>query len=176
MISRSENPEKMLNQLIVEMNEQLIESKKTVAAAIADEKKLERLFSNKTVTVKRNISFERALRIRRVIEEAGGKCQIKTMGPALGEKAEQEGGPPANQDISPRPPESWFDLALGSAESSSHAPRRKDGVRRGVARRPRQAADRRVSGDRRLEIRLQEDRRSGVDRRGDNQVWVGDHL
>jgi len=42
MISKSENPEKMLNQLIVEMNEQLIESKKTVAAAIADEKKLER--------------------------------------------------------------------------------------------------------------------------------------
>ena len=42
MISRSENPEKMLNQLILEMNEQLIESKKTVAAAIADEKKLER--------------------------------------------------------------------------------------------------------------------------------------
>jgi phage shock protein A len=42
MISRAENPEKMLNQLILEMNEQLIESKKTVAAAIADEKKLER--------------------------------------------------------------------------------------------------------------------------------------
>jgi phage shock protein A len=42
MISRAENPEKMLNQLIVEMNEQLIESKKTVAASIADEKKLER--------------------------------------------------------------------------------------------------------------------------------------
>jgi phage shock protein A len=42
MISKSENPEKMLNQLIVEMNEQLIESKKTVAASIADEKKLER--------------------------------------------------------------------------------------------------------------------------------------
>jgi phage shock protein A len=42
MISKAENPEKMLNQLIVEMNEQLVESKKTVAAAIADEKKLER--------------------------------------------------------------------------------------------------------------------------------------
>jgi phage shock protein A len=42
MISKAENPEKMLNQLIVEMNEQLIESKKTVAAAIADEKRLER--------------------------------------------------------------------------------------------------------------------------------------
>ena len=42
MISKAENPEKMLNQLIVEMNEQLVESKKTVAASIADEKKLER--------------------------------------------------------------------------------------------------------------------------------------
>ncbi len=42
MISKSENPEKMLNQLIIDMNEQLIDSKKTVAAAIADEKKLER--------------------------------------------------------------------------------------------------------------------------------------
>ena len=42
MISKSENPEKMLNQLIVEMNEQLIESKKSVAASIADEKRLER--------------------------------------------------------------------------------------------------------------------------------------
>lgn len=42
MISKAENPEKMLNQLIIEMNEQLFESKKAVATAIADEKKLER--------------------------------------------------------------------------------------------------------------------------------------
>jgi phage shock protein A len=42
LISRAEKPEKMLNQLIIEMNEQLIESKKAVAMAIADEKKLER--------------------------------------------------------------------------------------------------------------------------------------
>jgi len=42
MISRAENPEKMLNQLIQEMNEQLIQAKKQVAQAIADEKKLER--------------------------------------------------------------------------------------------------------------------------------------
>jgi len=42
MISKAENPEKMLNQLILDMNEQLIDSKKAVAAAIADEKKLER--------------------------------------------------------------------------------------------------------------------------------------
>jgi phage shock protein A len=42
MISKAEKPEKMLNQLIIEMNEQLIESKKAVAMAIADEKKLER--------------------------------------------------------------------------------------------------------------------------------------
>lgn len=42
LISKAENPEKMLNQLIIDMNEQLIESKKAVAMAIADEKKLER--------------------------------------------------------------------------------------------------------------------------------------
>lgn len=42
MINKAENPEKMLNQLVIEMNEQLIESKKAVAMAIADEKKLER--------------------------------------------------------------------------------------------------------------------------------------
>jgi phage shock protein A len=42
MIGKAEKPEKMLNQLIIEMNDQLIESKKAVAMAIADEKKLER--------------------------------------------------------------------------------------------------------------------------------------
>ena len=42
MISKAEKPEKMLNQLIIEMQEQLLESKKAVALAIADEKKLER--------------------------------------------------------------------------------------------------------------------------------------
>ena len=46
MINKSENPEKMLNQLVLDMNEQLIESKKAVAMAIADEKKLERETAN----------------------------------------------------------------------------------------------------------------------------------
>jgi len=45
MISKAENPEKMLDQLLLEMNEQLIESKKTVAASIADEKRLERVIA-----------------------------------------------------------------------------------------------------------------------------------
>jgi phage shock protein A len=42
LINKSENPEKMLNQLLIDMNEQMIEAKKSVAMAIADEKKLER--------------------------------------------------------------------------------------------------------------------------------------
>jgi phage shock protein A len=46
MINKAENPEKMLNQLLIDMNEQLIESKKAVAMAIADEKKLERETAN----------------------------------------------------------------------------------------------------------------------------------
>jgi phage shock protein A len=46
MISKAEKPEKMLNQLLIDMSEQLIESKKAVAMAIADEKKLERDMQN----------------------------------------------------------------------------------------------------------------------------------
>ena len=42
LISKAEDPEKMLNQLLMDMNEQLLDAKKQVALAIADEKKLER--------------------------------------------------------------------------------------------------------------------------------------
>jgi phage shock protein A len=41
-INKAENPEKMLNQLVIDMNQQMLESKKAVAMAIADEKKIER--------------------------------------------------------------------------------------------------------------------------------------
>lgn len=40
LISRSEDPEKMLNQVVVDMQNQLIEAKKQVAVSIADEKRL----------------------------------------------------------------------------------------------------------------------------------------
>jgi phage shock protein A len=40
LISKSEDPEKMLNQLVLDMNNQLVEAKKQVASAIADEKRL----------------------------------------------------------------------------------------------------------------------------------------
>src|ERR1700677_2695704 len=40
LISKSEDPEKMLNQLVLEMSNQLIEAKKQVATSIADEKRL----------------------------------------------------------------------------------------------------------------------------------------
>jgi phage shock protein A len=42
LISKAEDPEKMLNQMLIDMNEHLIEAKKGVASAIADEKRLER--------------------------------------------------------------------------------------------------------------------------------------
>jgi phage shock protein A len=40
LISQAEDPEKMLNQIVIEMANQLIEAKKQVAVAIADEKRL----------------------------------------------------------------------------------------------------------------------------------------
>lgn len=40
LISKAEDPEKMLNQVVLEMEQQLIEAKKQVAVSIADEKRL----------------------------------------------------------------------------------------------------------------------------------------
>ncbi|HOA81289.1 MAG TPA: PspA/IM30 family protein, partial [Defluviitaleaceae bacterium] len=45
LIDKAEDPEKMLNQLILEMQEQYTEAKKQIAQAIADEKKLERQYN-----------------------------------------------------------------------------------------------------------------------------------
>ena len=42
LISRSEDPEKMLNQIVEDMSNQLAEAKKMVALSIADEKRLEK--------------------------------------------------------------------------------------------------------------------------------------
>jgi phage shock protein A len=40
LISKAEDPEKMLNQMIIDMKEQLVEAKRQVAVVIADEKRL----------------------------------------------------------------------------------------------------------------------------------------
>src|SRR5215216_3813788 len=40
LISRAEDPEKMLNQILVDMRSQLVKAKQQVASAIADEKRL----------------------------------------------------------------------------------------------------------------------------------------
>jgi phage shock protein A len=46
LINRAEDPEKMLNQVILDMNTQLVEAKKQVAVAIADEKRLQKQYKN----------------------------------------------------------------------------------------------------------------------------------
>jgi phage shock protein A len=43
-LTNAEDPEKLLNQITIEMNEQLVDTKQKVAAAIADEKRLERQY------------------------------------------------------------------------------------------------------------------------------------
>src|SRR6478735_817680 len=42
LISKAEDPEKMLNQILVDMKNQLVEAKKQVAVAIGDEKRLKK--------------------------------------------------------------------------------------------------------------------------------------
>jgi len=45
LISKAEDPEKMLSQVLMEMQQQLVEAKKAVAIAIADEKKLQKQYT-----------------------------------------------------------------------------------------------------------------------------------
>ncbi len=51
LISKAEEPEKMLDQVVADMRSQLVEAKKQVAVAIADEKKLEKQYKREQATV-----------------------------------------------------------------------------------------------------------------------------
>ena len=48
LITKAEDPEKMLSQVLLEMQQQLMEAKKAVAIAIADEKKLQKQYTAET--------------------------------------------------------------------------------------------------------------------------------
>src|SRR5207302_2048149 len=48
LITKAEDPEKMLSQVLMEMQQQLVEAKKAVAVAIADEKKLQKQYATET--------------------------------------------------------------------------------------------------------------------------------
>ena len=48
LITKAEDPEKMLGQVLLEMQQQLVEAKKAVAVAIADEKKLQKQYTSET--------------------------------------------------------------------------------------------------------------------------------
>lgn len=50
LISRSEDPERMLNQVVIDMSNQLIEAKKQVAVSIADEKRLAKQAEQESAT------------------------------------------------------------------------------------------------------------------------------
>lgn len=46
LVTKAEDPEKMLNQVLLDMQQQLVEAKKAVAVAIADEKKLQKQYNS----------------------------------------------------------------------------------------------------------------------------------
>jgi phage shock protein A len=48
LISKAEDPEKMLGQVLLEMQQQLVDAKKSVAVAIADEKKLQKQYNSES--------------------------------------------------------------------------------------------------------------------------------
>jgi phage shock protein A len=52
LISKAEDPEKMLNQILIDMKNQLVEAKKQVAVAIGDEKRLKKQWDEQSASSK----------------------------------------------------------------------------------------------------------------------------
>ena len=52
LISQAEDPQKMLNQIVLDMQNQLVEAKKQVAVSIADEKRLRKQLDEQTELAK----------------------------------------------------------------------------------------------------------------------------
>jgi len=143
-------------------------------------KKIQRLFSGKPAVIKRGIRFERALRLKLAIEQAGGVCVIRNMSPVkqasvpavapvLSSIVSEEREPAISESVS------WVDLAMAAASlrRPEETSTRQPGDRPKILRQP---YDQRYIKDRRTTIRLEEDRRSDTDRRIDNQAWVGTRL
>jgi phage shock protein A len=82
LITKAEDPEKMLNQVLLEMQQQLVEAKKAVAVAIADEKKLQKQYNAELDKAK---EWER----KAMVAVRAGDDNLARQ--ALGRKQEHEG-------------------------------------------------------------------------------------
>ena len=107
MISKAEDPEKMLNQIILDMKGQLIEAKKQVAIAIADEKRL-RKQNEKEHEAAREWEKKAMMALR-----AGDEALAKE---ALVRKAEHD---KLDAEYTKRPRHEYFQLKLKEAEADT---------------------------------------------------------
>ncbi|PIE19157.1 MAG: hypothetical protein CSA66_02995 [Proteobacteria bacterium] len=82
LISKAEDPEKILNQLIIDMREQFLEARKQVAVAIADEKRLKRHYE-------KELSKAQEWEKKAMIAVKAGRDDLATQ--ALARKSEHDG-------------------------------------------------------------------------------------
>lgn len=81
LISKSEDPEKILNQLIIDMREQFLEARKQVAVSIADEKRLKRQYEQE---LEKSQEWEK----KAMVAVKAGRDDLASQ--ALGRKAEHD--------------------------------------------------------------------------------------
>ncbi len=135
-------------------------------------KKVNLLFSFKRITIKKNITFQEAVRLQLAVEQTGGICEIRPMVrkpvslqvPVDHDLPQTEPQPDRNKTVS-----SWCDHVaetIVETEELHHAGPK-------VYRYGRQSSDRRLREDRRLAIRMEIDRREADDRREENRLWKG---
>jgi len=144
--------------------------------------KLEVLFQDKPVTIKKDLDLVQANRYRDAVEREGGVCRVEPMNEGTSSISMTiEPNKPANDDIitCPRcatrqrraPICSACGVILHSFEDEIRDVKAKAAWKPGDPDRRKNRHDRRLAMDRRGELRFQTDRRTGTERRAGIAGW-----
>jgi hypothetical protein len=142
--------------------------------------KLEPLFCDRPVTIKKDLDLVEANRYRDVIEREGGVCRVESMNEGTESMSMQISTQPRDETVTcPRcmtrqkkaPICAGCGVILKGYEEEIRAVKAKEAWVAGRDRDRRVNTDRRLADDRRGDIRFQDDRRVGNERRAAIAGW-----
>jgi len=157
--------------------------------------KLAPLFQDRPVTIKKDLTLDEANRYRQAVEREGGICRVEPMSEGTssmsmsidnvyiesGSKAAAKSAPAADSDIitcprcmtrqKPAPICSGCGVILQNYESEIRQQKASQKWVAGVDLDRRRGGDRRLTDDRRTDLRFQNDRRTGAERRASIAGW-----
>lgn len=141
------------------------------------------LFQDRPVTIKQNLGLVEANRYRDVVQREGGICRVEPMSEGTSSISMTIESPPVVADSGivtcPRcatrqkraPICSGCGVILQNFDQEIRVAKAKQTWKQGDLDRRKNKLDRRIAQDRRGELRFQDDRRSGSERRADVAGW-----